>query len=144
MKDRCAEREEEINFTVGQLRSKFKKCVEECKKAALTIKTASGIKRFQDEKGYGGWFNQLFALVRTRDSCQPELVVEPSAQHDPELEESLIGSNEVQKKAFVPIRGKKQEKKKETNDAVLEVLSLIKTTTENDPLKDMISLIKRR
>ena len=40
---RCAERNEECKFTVGQLRSKFKKLVAECKKLALTIKTASGV-----------------------------------------------------------------------------------------------------
>ena len=51
-------------------------------KVALTIKTASGIRKFQDDKGYGALFNQLFALVHTRDSCQPELAVEPSAKND--------------------------------------------------------------
>ena len=49
----------------------------------LTIATKktgiTNIKRFQDEKSYGKWFDQLFALVKTRDSCQPEHAIEPSA-----------------------------------------------------------------
>ena len=45
LKNRASSRGEAITFTVGQLRTKFRKCVSECKKAALTIKTATGIKR---------------------------------------------------------------------------------------------------
>ena len=56
---RCAKRDEKVPFTVQQLRSKFKKCVGTCKQAALTIKSASGIKRFQEDKGFGQWFNCL-------------------------------------------------------------------------------------
>ena len=46
LKARCAERNEECTFTVGQIQSKFKKLVSECKKLALTIKTASGVQNF--------------------------------------------------------------------------------------------------
>ena len=41
-----------VPFTVAQVRTKFKKCISECKKAALTIKTATGVNRFQDDKDY--------------------------------------------------------------------------------------------
>ena len=54
--ERSAERGEVIkftHFTVPQLRTKFTKCVSECKQAALTMKTATGIKRFQEERGWG-------------------------------------------------------------------------------------------
>lgn len=64
---------------MGQLRSKFEKLVAECKKLALTIKTASGVKNFIRERGYGTAFNQLYVLLKTRDSCNPEKAVEPSA-----------------------------------------------------------------
>jgi len=47
-------------------------------KSALTIKTATGINRFQEEKNYGPWFPILFALVETRGSCQPERAMESS------------------------------------------------------------------
>ena len=78
LKSRAHARDESVNFTIIQLRNKFKKVVVECKKAAaLIMKTASGIRRFQDERNYGPWFNQLFELVKTRDSCQPEQAIEP-------------------------------------------------------------------
>ena len=75
----AAEQGEECSFTVNQLRTKFKKAVAECRKVALTMKTATGIKSFQEENGYGLWFNELFTLVRTRDSCKPEQAIEPMA-----------------------------------------------------------------
>ena len=45
LRKKLEERGEEFNFDTQQTRSKFKRCVSLCKKAALTIKTASGIKR---------------------------------------------------------------------------------------------------
>ena len=66
-------------FSVDQLRNKFKKCISECKKIALTVKTSTGVKRVQDEKQLGAWFNQLFPLVQTRDSCNPDMAVESSS-----------------------------------------------------------------
>ena len=50
-------------------RSKFKKCVSECKRAALTIKTGTGIKKFQEGKNFGAWLNKLYDIVKTRYSC---------------------------------------------------------------------------
>ena len=65
LKGRCLTREENVPFNIGQMRTKFKKLVSECKKVAMTIKTATGVKRFIDEKGYGSWFNKLYILVKT-------------------------------------------------------------------------------
>ena len=79
LEERCGAWNERISLTVDQIRSKFKKLVSECKMVALTIKTATGIKRFLDDKGYGAWLHKLFAIVKTRDSCQPEQAIEPSA-----------------------------------------------------------------
>jgi len=42
--------------------------VSDCKKVPLTIKTATTIKRFQDEKGDGRWFDQLHPVIKSRDS----------------------------------------------------------------------------
>ena len=89
LKERCAARDERIDFSVNQLRTKVKKCVCDCKRAALTIKTATGIKRFQEQKGYGNWFDQLFALVKTRDSCQPEQAIEPSSTSSKSNDDSV-------------------------------------------------------
>ena len=73
LKERLGSRGEKFPaFDVTQIRNKFKKCVAECKKAVLTIKTATGIKRFQEEKNFGEWFSQLYSFVKTRDSCTPE------------------------------------------------------------------------
>ena len=72
-----------VSFKVGQLRNKFKKCVKDCKHASMTIKTSSGIKRFQESKGYGTWFSNLLPLVKSRDSCRPDMAVEPSSQNLP-------------------------------------------------------------
>lgn len=44
LKERLGSRGENFPFHVTQTKNKFKKCVAECKKAALTIKTATGIK----------------------------------------------------------------------------------------------------
>jgi len=79
LKERCATRGENFCFTVDQLRSKFKKCVSECKRAALTMKTGTGIKRFQEDKSYGAWFQKLYEVVKTRDSCQANQAIEPTA-----------------------------------------------------------------
>ena len=74
LKSRAGGKGNSVPFTVAQVRTKFKKCISECKKAALKIKTATGVKRFQDDKNYGVWFDRLFELVKTRDSCrQPRL-----------------------------------------------------------------------
>ena len=63
MKDRATAREEECDFAVNQVRNKFKSCVSWCKKAALTVTTATGITRFKDSKGLGRWFDQLYPVV---------------------------------------------------------------------------------
>ena len=99
-------------FSISQMRTKFKKCISECKNAAMTIKTATGIKRFQDSQGYEKWFPTLFAVVKTRESCQPVQAIEPSpspcsslSQVDKATDDDLESTeNEI----FIPI--KKQEK----------------------------------
>ena len=53
LKSRAEGKGNSVPFTVAQVRMKFKKCINECKKAASTIKTATGVKRFQDDKNYG-------------------------------------------------------------------------------------------
>ena len=74
---RCEEKSE-TNFTISMLQNNFKKCISECKHTAITIKTVTKIKCFQEDKGYGAWFNLLFPIVQSRDSCRPDVAVEPS------------------------------------------------------------------
>ena len=85
--ERCKDRGEDFMYDVAQTRSKFKRCVSLCRNAALTIKTASGIKRFQEEKEFGPWFQKLYQVVCTMDNCQPEQAIEAAAQ-------MLAGSND--------------------------------------------------
>ncbi len=103
------------------------KCVGDCKKVALTIKTATGIKKIQREKGYGAWFDQLFALIKTRDSCRPEMATEPSANKDEEQtgkdddDDDDENVEVTPKKVYVPIRSKRK------------VVDLVKNMVDKDP-----------
>ena len=109
LKARASARGEDFHFSVNQLRSKFKKCVCLCKKAALTQKTATGIKRFQEDQGFGKWFNALFEVVKTRESCQPDLALEPSASPSPgDLSVPSLDDSGTEKELFVPVKSKKR------------------------------------
>ena len=137
-RNRCEKRGETIWFQPNQLRTKFKKCVGECKKEALTILTASGIKRFQEEKGYGArvWFCKLFELVKTRHSCQLQLAIEPSASNSPCTSKDYVdtheGENDEPVKAFISRINKNKKK-----DPVLHAVELVKSVIEKDPTKDL-------
>ena len=122
---RAFSRGEVITSTVPQLRSKFKKCVSVYKQAVLTQKAATGIKRFQEYRGFGKWFHALLEVVRTWDSCRPEWAQEPSSSNSEEQE---------------PLFAKKKQTMKEKVDATtVEVTNLDKATNENDPTKQLIS-----
>lgn len=143
LKERGAARGEAIPFTVAQLRSKFKKCIGECKRCALTIKTATGIKRFQEDKGYGSWFNQLFALVKTRDSCNPEQALEPSAESNTKTSSSdsfQVSDSCGDTPVFVPVKSSSKKQKRE--DVMIQAINLMKSAIENDPTKNLIEFMK--
>ena len=154
LKSRAFARGENLAFNINQVRTKFKKCKSICKQAALTIKTSTGIKRFQEERELGEWFNQLFPVVRTRDSCQPEHAVEPSssegvdrakndyASSSPGHEEGTDSSTGT--KMFVPKRSgqKKIRKREDVASTTLEVLNLMKDVVKNDPTKELIELMR--
>lgn len=142
MKRRASKREESVPYTVHQLRTKFKKLVGECKKAALTIKSATGIKRFQENKGYGDWFNPLFALIKTRDACQPEQAIEPSASGviTGHIDDSTSStSQEGDNKLFVPVKRSRKTKK---NTLLEETTTLLKKAIEKDPVKDLLAFMR--
>ena len=151
LKERCATRGENFCFTVDQLRSKFKKCVSECKRAALTIKTETGIKRFHEDKSYGAWFQKLYEVVKTRDSCQVEQAIEPAATQfyryqiasDSTTAEDTSqseASSTNQSNVSVPI--KQAKKKSSRDDPICEAMKLMKTIAEKDPLKELINFMK--
>ena len=135
LKKRCTSRGENLSFTVDQLRSKFKKCVSECKRAALTIKTGTGIKRFQEDKSYGSWFQKLNEVVKTRDSCQPDQAIEtramssiPTVPSEDTSESEASSAN--QRNVFVPL--KQAKGKSNQDDPICETLKLMNTIAEKD------------
>lgn len=144
VKARASARGENFNFSVNQLRSKFKKCVCVCKQAALTQKTATGIKRFQEDQGFGKWFTALFEVVKTRESCQPDLALEPSASPSPsDLSGECVDDSAKEKELFVPVKAKRRQSSKERLDtATIEALTLVKEAVQNDPTKELISFMK--
>ena len=74
-KERSAD-DQEFLFSVNQMRNKFKTLVAECKHVALTVHSASGIQRIEDK--YGKLFNDLYPIVKQRDSCDATQVCESS------------------------------------------------------------------
>ncbi|CAH3159164.1 unnamed protein product [Porites lobata] len=111
LKSRAGGKGNSVPFTVAQVRTKFKKCISECKKAALTIKTPTGVKRFQDDKNYGVWFDRLFELVKTRDSCRPDLATEPlmnvsvtDCNDDVDNEDEDLAKDHPSTQLFVPVK----------------------------------------
>ena len=148
LKSRASARGENHAFNINQVRTKFKKCIGMCKQAALTIKTSTGIKRFQEERELGEWFKQLFPVVRTRNSCQPGHAVEPSSSEGVDRAKNDYASSSpgheegtesgTGKKMFVPKRSgqKKISKKEDVASTTLEVL--MKDVVKNDPTKQLI------
>lgn len=123
LKQRCVARDESFCFTIDQLRSKFNKCVSECKRAALPIKTGTSIKRFQEDKNLGAWFQKLYDIVKTRDSCQPEQAREPSATQfcqsltstpSVDMSESETASVEQSQNMFVPVKQANRKSNRDT------------------------------
>ena len=147
-------------FVVAQMRNKFKWCVSTCKKICLTVKTASGITRFIEDKGYGKWFNLLYVLVKTRDSCKPENACEPSAlgrdadcidyginEADDKGEGSSTSSNFTNKSSDLPFKQKvapvkKPTFKKRKTDQLGKALELLQATIDHDPAKELLQILK--
>ena len=152
LKERLASLGENFPLNVTQTRNKFKKCVAECKTAALTIKTATGMKRFQEEKNFGKWFSQLNNFVKTHDSCSHsgdshQIVDATKIGAKAHLEEINVQDNNSSSKdgdtaakaQFVPVkRGKRRLKR----DPVVEAIETMKHVIEKDPTKELLEFFK--
>ena len=80
-----------------QTRQKFKRCVTLCRNAVMKVKTASGIKRFREDKELGNWFGKLLPVISSMDNCQPQQSIEPGqfpTGNDEELDDEPEKSNE--------------------------------------------------
>ena len=137
VKARASARGEHFNFSANQLRSKFKKCVSLCKQAALTQKSATGSRIRQVVP-------HSFEVVKTRESCRPNLALEPSASSSPSDLSVEISDNSVkEKELFVLIKTKRRQlSKKRLDSAITEVLTLVREAVQNDPTKELISFMK--
>ena len=133
LRDRCEIRSETCIFTISQARNKFKSLVAICKKASLTRQTASGIDNFIQNKGYGKWFGQLFPLVQSRESAQPDQAIEPSMETTEVVIEK--GNN---KGLYVPRRKRKSEESSIPVDAVSKFNKLL----DQDPSETLIKYFK--
>ena len=158
LKERCKERNAEFTYDIKQTRDKFKRCVSACREAALKIKTASGIVRFQDEKDYGSWFNKLFGVVKSMDNCQSEQSIEPDVmmtKSADDTHESIddadfntssssaatsSGNSECKKRKFVPIHESSRKVAKRLD--LQKSLDKINDELANDSTKELISLFK--
>ena len=131
-------------FTVKQMRNKFKWCISTCKQICQTVKTATHVKRFVESKGYGRWFNVLYPLVKSRDSCKPENATEPSAKinedNNDSTSEDSLRKVEGDKDMFVPV--KRNSDKKTKTDVIASSLELLQTTIKNDPTKELLQILK--
>ena len=118
----------------------------------MTVKTSTGVKRVQDEKQLGAWFNQLFPLVQTRDSCNPDMAVESSSSlqlsdgepvkrasdnrtpTDEQSSDGLDQGDDSDKKQFVPIRKGRRRKVKsqKSSSALSTAVELFEKFVNND------------
>ena len=113
-------------FSVHQPRNKFKKCISESKKIALTVKTSTGVKTVQDEKQLGAWFNQLYPDMAVESSSSLQLsdgeaVKRASDNRTPTDEQSSDGidqGDESDKRQFVPIKKGRRKKVKSQNSSI--------------------------
>ena len=135
LRDRCEIRIETCIFTLSHARYKFKFLVAICKKASLTRQKASFIDNFILNKGYGKWFGQLFPLVQSRESAQPEQAIEPSM----ETIEVVIEKNSN--------KGLHVQKEKESDKKVQYLLMQCQNSINSlirIPLKPLSSISKKR
>ena len=74
LQERLNARGKELQFTVAQIRSELKKLIGECKKVALTVKTATGIDDSKSKRITGRGFLYCFL------SFKAEIPVSPNEQ----------------------------------------------------------------
>ncbi len=140
-----AARGKEFPFTSQQVRTKFKSCVAICKKAAMLRQTASGIENFIDSKGYSKWFKQLYHFVQSRDSCQPDLGIEPSATavfaNGDNSRASSPKEASSSKDLYVPKKAK-QKKGPKIQEVLEEAVKAFNKAVEQDISEDILNFMK--
>ena len=118
---------------------------------SLTIKTATGIKHFQDDKNYGVWFDRPLELVKTRGSYRPDLATEPlmnvpvtDCNDDVDNEDQDLDKDHPSTQLFVSVKTapKKRKRKGDNTEILTEAVNLVKKAVENNASKDMLAFLK--
>ena len=139
MNERAAADGRKNTITHSQIRNKFKKLVCECKSISLSQWTASGISRYQVEKGYGKWWDILFPLVTSRKPADTSNIVEQPFYNDnqnTDAENDLGGSKNATAEEKCECKPKEN---KETIERSL--LTLTKSFIDNDPTEKLLKFM---
>ncbi|CAB3983910.1 Hypothetical predicted protein [Paramuricea clavata] len=137
--EQIKERHALFPFTVKQMRTKFKWCISMCKKVALTIQTATGIKRFVEDKGYEQAIEPSTSTA-TRPTSSRSRSSSTGASSVDDLEDGEDKAEEdVRSNMFVPIR---KNKNKNESEPVGKILKILETMAENDPTKELLNFMK--
>ena len=136
------------------MRNKLEKLVSERNKANMVFKTATGISNYKDQKDFSSWFDMLFPLIKSRESCQPEQAIEPSAGPSTSDKESEINvfddesetetSMKSDEKLFVP-KPTKKNKRGENNlvEKTVEVLESVKSRVQNQQTSSFLEFMEK-
>ncbi len=154
LKSRAKKRGCVFDKSITQMRNKFKKLVGECEKVNMIFKTATGISNYKDEKNYSKWFDMLFPLIKSRESCQPEQAMEPSAGPSTSDKESGINvldedqdeseTSKLQMKNYLSLRPKKKTKKSDNLlvEKSTEVLESVKSLLQNQQTSTFLEFME--
>ena len=158
LKERCNERNEDFCFDVTQTRQKFKRCVTLCRNAVMKVKTASGIKRFQEDKELGNWFGKLLPLISSMENCQPQQSIEPGqsqmdspVENDAEVddeksdeEENPVTPDSSDSLASTPSGGSSSKSKKRKSHVPIPTVrkKSLKTETILGEIKEIVQSLK--
>lgn len=150
-----------------QAREKFKRCVAAYRDASMKVKTDSGIKRFQESKGYGTWFGKLLPIVGSMENCQPEQSIElgmdqeapketesnetpettpaQSSSETPPSEarpEQPKANSKSKKKSYVPsISGSKKTKTESLLNEIKSSVAALKTVASDNSTADFLTFL---
>ena len=118
----------------------------------MVFKTATGISNYKDEKDYSKWFDMLFPLIKSRESCQPEQAMEPSVGPSTSDKESGINddldesetSMRSDEKLFIPKPTKKSKRgENKLVEKTTEVLESVKSLVESQQTSSFLEFMEK-
>ena len=103
------------------------------------------MKRFQEEKNFGKWFSQLYNFVKTRDSCSPEVALEPSCSHSGDSHQTVDATKTGAKAHLGEINVQDNNSSSKDGDTVAKaqfVPVVEAIVIEKDPTKELLEFFK--